>query len=959
MRWFGGGGSALKDHDVSEAVFEKDGSDGALANQSWGQFAAVSRKDQAGATVFRLARNKGDDQSVKVQSARRCMKLTKILRHPCVLPFREGVEDLAGGEISFATDEVLPLPAWLERYGKDADPRTLAWGGHCVLQALSFLHSTKRCHGSLTPDAIFVTAAGDWKLWGFELATSLDPLAPNNEGLGFFRAHGSLVDDAYRAPERKRNDWEGMANNRVGASDVWALSTLLERAYAGRGGAPRELGVWLKRASNPEPSKRPSCDQILRGCPLFRGATLKELSGLQDLSATSLEDQITFFRNLEQATQRTTPDGQPCRGALDEALFRGACVHKLLPKLLATLDIALKETAEGSLQTKRACVQCALPLLVQIVAMLDDAAEKDDPLAKYALNAEKRVVQGIVDALETVLVIKDPVIRFEALKRVDGFKAGLTDTFINRKLFDALLLGFGDKNDDARLLTLMGMLAIAPRLSEKNRSDRLLRVVKRLEVDRSPKIRTNVVIFYGRLAPDLSEALRTKHALSAFVKALDDKVPFVRMAAVRALGACRDDFSPAYAARLIAPKLVPLALDPAKPVRDAAVLCLEAYLAVVRKAADQMTQQEAVRAKQEATKREAEAQKRQAEAPRPQPGTRMPQAPGTPQQQQAPPEDPTSPSGGWGLASWAGGVASSALGKVASAASEAAAGLVEAEDTGEPDVRRLSSAVSNEDVVQPVRPPPARKSSIDDEDDDVWGGTVKGDAPARKSSIDDDAWGNDDGWGDTPAKPVALTKASPKRPAARKVEPKKAPPTDDFFGDDSWGAPAKPSAAAAEDDDDPWGTKEPTPPPKPAMADRQQKQAQRRAELDAKRKARAAARATPAPKPAPAQPPAKLFGNDLADDPFGDDDAWGNDVPVKVVAPKEKRKAAARKPPAKKGGTLSLSQGMFKAGTKGLPSPKAKTEEELKREKLAKAAAAMKAAPAAKLPADDSMWDDF
>lgn len=70
-----------------------------------------------------------------------------------------------------------------------------------------------------------------------------------------------------------------------------------------------------------------------------------------------------------------------------------------------------------------------------------------------------------MDALETVLVIKDPVIRFEALKRVDGFKAVLTDTFINRKLFDALLLGFGDKkNDDARLLALMAMLAIAPRL---------------------------------------------------------------------------------------------------------------------------------------------------------------------------------------------------------------------------------------------------------------------------------------------------------------------------------------------------------------------------------------------------------------------------------------------------------------------------------------------------------------
>ena len=199
MRWFGGGGSALQDHAVKEAVFEKSGSDGALATQSWGQFAALHKKDESGATVFQLSRNKGDESSVKVQSARRCVKLTKILRHPCVLPYREGVEK-DGGEISFATDEVLPLPAWLERYGRDADPRTLAWGARCLLQALSFLHSTKRCHGSLTPDSIYVTAAGDWKLWGFELATSLDPLEPNNEGLGFFRAHESLVDDRYRAP---------------------------------------------------------------------------------------------------------------------------------------------------------------------------------------------------------------------------------------------------------------------------------------------------------------------------------------------------------------------------------------------------------------------------------------------------------------------------------------------------------------------------------------------------------------------------------------------------------------------------------------------------------------------------------------------------------------------------------------------------------------------------------------
>ena len=64
MRWFGGGGSALtRPRVVKEAVFERSGSDGNLATQSWGQFAALHKKDESGATVFQLSRNKGDEQS--------------------------------------------------------------------------------------------------------------------------------------------------------------------------------------------------------------------------------------------------------------------------------------------------------------------------------------------------------------------------------------------------------------------------------------------------------------------------------------------------------------------------------------------------------------------------------------------------------------------------------------------------------------------------------------------------------------------------------------------------------------------------------------------------------------------------------------------------------------------------------------------------------------------------------
>ena len=96
-------------------------------------------------------------------------------------------------------------------------------------------------------------------------------------------------------------------------------------------------------------------------------------------------------------------------------------------------------------------------------------------------------------------------------------------------------------------------------------------------------------------------------------------------------------------------------------------------------------------------------------------------------------------------------------------------------------------------------------------------------------------------------------------------------------------------------------------------------------------------------RPAPAPP---------ADDGWGDD-AWGDDVPAKPVALKSSPKKTGRKTLPKKTGTLSLSKGMFSKDQKAAPPPKAKTEEQIKAEKLKAAAAAMKAAPVSKLPADD------
>ena len=114
------GGAGLSLHDVKEPVFKKEPVDSGLASASFSLFAGARRADGEGVSVFRLERSKGDEGSTKVQSALKCVKLAKTLRHPHVLPFHEGeAAEAGGGEVSVVTDEVLPLTEWLKDNGED------------------------------------------------------------------------------------------------------------------------------------------------------------------------------------------------------------------------------------------------------------------------------------------------------------------------------------------------------------------------------------------------------------------------------------------------------------------------------------------------------------------------------------------------------------------------------------------------------------------------------------------------------------------------------------------------------------------------------------------------------------------------------------------------------------------------------------------------------------------------
>jgi hypothetical protein len=75
----------------------------------------------------------------------------------------------------------------------------------------------------------------------------------------------------------------------------------------------------------------------------------------------------------------------------------------------------------------------------------------------------------------------DRVVRVGLLERIQKLsKASLSDVSLNA-CFDQITLGFGDSTPKIRELTIKAMMPLAPRLTEQNRNDKLLRHIAKLQ----------------------------------------------------------------------------------------------------------------------------------------------------------------------------------------------------------------------------------------------------------------------------------------------------------------------------------------------------------------------------------------------------------------------------------------------------------------------------------------------
>ena len=261
-----------------------------------------------------------------------------MLRHPYILRFVDGGE--TDDALLMVTESAVPLRAWLASARPSPDVASAAaladfdaacvWGVYTLVTALNFLASIDVVHGSVSPDAVWVTRGGDWKLAGFELAFEAAG-GGGPEGFpdrAFVESDesacggGGPCPEASKAPERISREWGPVSLAPHSALDAYGLGTVLVEVWdggpplrtpadvkaasaallgakGGAGGVPQALRTPLSRLLSATPKQRPTFAALLSGAAVYFGHPLVgALLFIDELALKDAADKTRFFKSL-------------------------------------------------------------------------------------------------------------------------------------------------------------------------------------------------------------------------------------------------------------------------------------------------------------------------------------------------------------------------------------------------------------------------------------------------------------------------------------------------------------------------------------------------------------------------------------------------------------------------------------------------------------------------------------
>lgn len=472
------------------------------------------------------------------------------------------------GDLIIVTEPCIPFSVWLQQQDPKPTADQIVWGLQCVITAVSFLHTSANVsHGNLSMDSLYVTPAGDVKLWNFALVSSFATTQPPSVPRHFIEHEAILTPNAYRSPERMELRYDVIAASGVHVMDSYSMGILIAQLFQLPQYAPlpTPLVKAVQRLQTSNLKMRPKLAPLLK-CPIFDTPYIQVQVAMTEFHVMPIEQKILFWN--ETVSSMIMPTTTTTR------IPTNVILQKILPliknEIVTICDNEMLRTQEMYRK--------------EVLVMLSPFFY----ISETILDRTTLTTQGIGKIIGILYKINDRAIRGTLLQKANYMADHFDKVTLNDAVFEPMCGGFSDSSAALRELTLKATASLVPHLSHPN-LEKLSRYLVRLQSDPESSIRTNTVIFFSKLAPYLTEVTRQKILLPAFVRAMKDPFTPCRLAALRSTVKAKTFFDPMGIASRVMPAITPQLLDPSSEVRREAFMAVDDLLFVLRQESERLS----------------------------------------------------------------------------------------------------------------------------------------------------------------------------------------------------------------------------------------------------------------------------------------------------------------------------------------------------------------------------------
>eukprot|EP00924_Labyrinthula_sp_SR-Ha-C_P004628 snap_masked-scaffold_1-processed-gene-6.30-mRNA-1 protein AED:0.43 eAED:0.43 QI:0/0/0/0.5/1/1/2/0/709 len=477
-------------------------------------FDGKAKSDGSPVTILKL--EKSDLKGIKDKSkiwelAKNFFKRSKILRHPNLLTFLDGIE--TSDLIIIVTEKSLPLSDFLTAnlLTKQELQMILSWGTVSLLQALKFVNvDCKSFHGLMFPPS---------------------PLDSIGRTLGHLSLENpNILPATYCPKERRFNEVKRMYSD-ISKVDIFGLGCIIFECFNGKfydsgdvydksklAKLPQMFQSFVKNFTISDFDSRPGIENV------FSSQAIQKLRNISFCKTMNFFEEANFKTNREKIEFLTE---------LEKTLGkfpRVSLSYKLIPSLKKLLEFENMRKGEvpnvgGKKSIPSAIWSCVLKIMDPI--MKSDSTEKEQVLD-----------QVFLPAMYVAFSSKDRQGRLEVLKSLPLFIEYIPQEKLNKpphSLFTRIISGFSDNSVAMKEATLRAITVIAGKLDSKNINDVVIKALLKLLEDPQPSIITNTVVCLSKLLGFFSEETRVKVIMGVFPKALKSSQHHTRTAGIKAI----------------------------------------------------------------------------------------------------------------------------------------------------------------------------------------------------------------------------------------------------------------------------------------------------------------------------------------------------------------------------------------------------------------------------------------